>query len=541
MLRIVAPKIIVAGGGDAPVLGEMARRLGAVLLSEIDLPSEGEPCEPTPNQPEDLAFVQFTSGSTGEPDAVAITHRQLTMNVELTAERTGFSADDCMVSWLPIYHDFGLVVGTMMPIYCDARLVLVPTEAFTKNPLIWLRIMTRERATYSAAPPSAAAVVLKPVFTRRLLGVDLSSLRVVFFGAEPVSSSGVDEFETFFAQHGLARGVISAGYGLAEATLTVAVRAAGTARRLAWIDAEAFHNAGRIDLTAPESSGSFPLLSNGPPLPGVVVRIADESGGDLGDGVQGRILISSPMVTKCYLGSDEDPQPGGWLDTGDLGFVLDGEVYVAGRVKDVLIRAGATIHAHEFEEAASRAFPDLVQRAVAFSVPRVDNLRDMIVLGVELRRLPPPEVFTSELRAVIQRDLGFQVDEVVCLPKGSIPRTTSGKIQRGRARELYRIGELALGSTENSPMSASDVLTNDIIALIRALAQQGELPRDLKTATITAETTLEGLSLDSLGRMILLSALDESRGILIPSDILAPGMTLGELAAKIVSLQGAPA
>lgn len=538
MLRVTKPKIIVASGTDADVAATIAHEIGAKLIAPADLPTEGVASEPAPNGPEDLAFVQFTSGSTGDPNAIAITHQQLTMNVELTAERTGFSADSCFVSWLPIYHDFGFVVGAMMPIYSASRLILVPTEAFAKNPLIWLRVMTRERATHSGAPPSAAAVVLKPIFTRRLSGIDLSSLQVVFFGAEPVSVSCVEEFEDFFAQHGLARGAISAGYGLAEATLTVAVRPAGSNRRLAWIDKDAFHNEGRISLRPPESLETFPLLSNGPPLPGVKIRIADANGADLGEGAQGRILICSPMVTKRYISSDEDPQPGGWLDTGDLGFLLDGEVYVAGRMKDVVIRAGATIHAHQLEEAASRAFPDLVQRAVAFSVPRKDNLRDKIVIGVELRRLPPSDAFAADLRAVIQRDIGFQLDEVVCLPKGSIPRTTSGKVQRGRARDLYRAGELALGSTESSAMSAADVLTNDIIALIRELAKQGDLPRDLATAAITAETTLEGLSLDSLGRMILLSALDESRGVLIPGDILSPGLTLGGLAAKITNLQG---
>jgi acyl-CoA synthetase (AMP-forming)/AMP-acid ligase II len=155
-------------------------------------------------------------------------------------------------------------------------------------------------------------------------------------------------------------------------------------------------------------------------------------------------------VTRRYFGSDEDPQPGGWLDTGDLGFVLDGEVYITGRAKDVIIRGGVNVHAHQIEEAALQGMPELAQRAVAFSVPRDSDLRDEIVLGIELRVLSPPADFAAQARRVVARDVGLQIDRVLPLPKGTIPRTTSGKIQRGLARDLFLAGKLVASGQEGA-------------------------------------------------------------------------------------------
>ena len=175
-------------------------------------------------------------------------------------------------------------------------------------------------------------------------------------------------------------------------------------------------------------------------------RFRDDEQNVLTDGMQGRIFVSGNDIVRRYFGSDEDPQPDGWLDTGDLGFMLDGEVYVTGRLKDVIIRGGANVHAHEVEDAVVRGMPDLVQRAVAFAVPRAEDLRDEVVVGVEVREAPAPDGFAGTVRRIVAQDVGLQIDQVLVLPKGAIPRTTSGKIQRSHARALFLAGKLVPGS-----------------------------------------------------------------------------------------------
>jgi len=173
----------------------------------------------------------------------------------------------------------------------------------------------------------------------------------------------------------------------------------------------------------------------------------DADGVQTGEGEQGRIQIAGPCVTRSYFNATEDPQAQGWLDTGDLGFVHQDEVYITGRGKDVIIHNGTNVHAHEIEEAVVRTVGELAQRAVAFSVPRQEDLRDEVVVAVELRKLPAPNTFPADVRSAVLKELGVQVDHVLALPRSAIPRTTSGKVQRGRARELYRAGQLQLGGT----------------------------------------------------------------------------------------------
>jgi acyl-CoA synthetase (AMP-forming)/AMP-acid ligase II len=350
------------------------------------------------------------------------------------------SPADTLVSWLPIHHDMGFVDGVMAPLSIGARLVLLPTESYIRDPTRWLRLIATHKASHSVGPPSAYQLVSRPIYARRLAGIDLSSLRCSVIGAEPVSWNVIQKFEDTYAALGLRPGTLAPGYGMAEATLVI-TGDASRPRRLAWIDREAFQRDGSVVLAAQQSPGALPLVSNGPLMEGFRLRVVDAQGTTLPEGKQGRIHIAGPCVTRRYFGSDENPQPDGWLDTGDLGFVLDGEIYVTGRIKDVIIRGGVNVHAHDIEQAVLHGMPDRAQRAVAFAIPRSEDLRDEIVVGVELRSLPP-DGFAGEVRGIVARDVGVQVDRVLALAKGTIPRTTSGKIQRGLARDLFRGGEL---------------------------------------------------------------------------------------------------
>jgi fatty-acyl-CoA synthase len=445
MLDIASPRVLVVAPDDEASIRPIADAINAKLLFPADLlASAGELDLDLGIEPNEIAFIQFSSGSTGLPKAIVIEHGQVIENIASMQRRQGFGPDDIMVSWMPIHHDFGLVYGLLLPIAAGAKLVLIPTDAFARKPTIWLESLNEWRGTYTAGTPSAINILSRPNYAKRLAGIDLSCLKSLFVGAEPISATGIRDFEETYAGQGLRPGVVHAGYGMAEATLVISARELNGPRRIAWVDKNKFHSSGIAELVPARAAGSMPLLANGQPLDCVNVQIFDAMNHKLADGVQGRIMISGACVTRRYLGVNDSPSENGWFDTGDLGFLLDGEVYVSGRSKDIIIRAGANIHAHEIEEIVLRALPELALRAVAFSVPRSSDLRDEIILGIELRTLPPPDGFQARVREVVTQGLELQLDHIIPMAKGAVPRTTSGKIQRGRARELYREGKLSL-------------------------------------------------------------------------------------------------
>lgn len=448
MLTIAAPKVVVLAEADRPALSSLVLEIGAHAVFVDELPTEGSDDQPHACRPDEAALIQFTSGSTGVPKGVVVEHGQMIENVRAGGIRTGFCSNDCFVNWLPLHHDFGFFVGTMMSILFRARLVLLPTETFIRNPTNWISSIALSEGTYSAATPSALNILCKPMFRGRLSGLNLSKLKTIFLAGEPVSATTVDLFEQIIEPLGARAGACAPGYGMAETTLTISVTDPSSGKRHTSIDTTEFYCYGRVVFTPDGASDSMALLSNGRPLPGVRVRILDDDGEELPDGRQGRIVVSSSMVTRRYFGADEDPQPGGRFETGDLGFLLDGEVYVTGRSKDVIIRNGVNMPAHLIEEAVLRCFPDQIGRAVAFSVPSERDLRDEVVVAVEPRRGGADQGFATTVRAAVLHELNFAIDRVEVLPKGSIPRTTSGKLQRARARDLYRRGELALGLGE---------------------------------------------------------------------------------------------
>jgi acyl-CoA synthetase (AMP-forming)/AMP-acid ligase II len=443
MLGIVRPKVIVTADAELRVPGALAGSLAARLLTPGDLPSDGAAIHPrSPHQTGDVAFIQFTSGSTGLPKAIVIEHGQLANHLRVLCRHARFVPSDVMVSWLPLHHDMGFVGGLLTPLFSHCALVLIPTERFIGDPKIWLRTISDCRGTLSPAPSFAYKLLSSAVLSKRLPDIDLASWRFAWIGAEPVSPSIVEAFERTYAPRSLQPGTLHPSYGMAEATLGIAIRGCGAPRTTISISRQVLARDGKAFLVEGGSSEALRLLSNGPALEGMQIQVRDDEHSVLLEGMQGRIFLRGNDIVRRYLGSDEDPQPDGWLDTGDLGFMLDGEVYITGRTKDVIIRGGANVHAHEVEEAVVRGMPGLAQRAVAFAVPRDDDLRDEVVVGVEVRSGSLPDGFAAAVRNIVAKDLGLQIDRVLVLPRGGIPRTTSGKIQRSRARVLFLADKL---------------------------------------------------------------------------------------------------
>jgi acyl-CoA synthetase (AMP-forming)/AMP-acid ligase II len=444
MLRIAAPKLIVATAGEYETLQPIAEAIGATVLVDTALPPPTRDIAGIPqNAPDEAAFVQFTSGSTGVPKGIVVEHGQLVELLDACIARSRFRRGETLISWLPLHHDFGLSAGLLMPIQAGNRSILIPTEAFIRNPAIWLLAAEKWGAAFSPAAPFAMQLLTRPIFARKLGNVNLAGLNTIWLGGEPVSAALVHQFEAVYAKLGLRPGVVTAGYGMAEATCTISVRAPESERRTAWVDRRKFHAEGRVEIVPAAAEGSMALLSNGSPLDCFEVRIVNDGGRRLPEGVQGRIEVRGGPVSRRYLGASVSLAPGGWLDTGDLGFLLDQELYITGRTKDVIIRGGVNVNAHEIEETVLRNLADLTQRAVAFSLPHERDMRDEIVVGVEVPVWPAPARLEADIRNVLLRDLALQVDHVVAMQRGAIPRTTSGKIQRGLARERYRAGRLA--------------------------------------------------------------------------------------------------
>lgn len=373
---------------------------------------------------DDLAFVQFTSGATSEPKGVALTHRNLCENVNAINGPHGLATTDAdsAVSWLPLHHDMGLVGMALGPLYAARPAVFLEAHAFVRRPAEWLRAISRHRATISFAPNFAYDLCVRRVRDSDLEGVDLSCWRVAGCGAEPIHASTLSAFADRFHGCGFRDTSFLPGYGLAEHVV-----------------AATFAPRGR----PPCTDGA--LVSCGVPLPGHRLRIADGAGADLPEREVGEILLAGPSVMQGYFehGAVTCPPPDdGWLRTGDLGYLAEGELYVCGRVKDLIIANGRKIYPQDLEWGVDELSGVRRGRTVAFGTADAAG-RDRLVMIVE----PNGTVEAVQLAAGVRRrvaDLyGLVVDDVVVAPGGTVGRTSSGKVQRAITRARYERGEIA--------------------------------------------------------------------------------------------------
>jgi len=372
---------------------------------------------------DDLAFVQFTSGATSEPKGVALTHRNLCENINAINGPHGLATTDAdsAVSWLPLHHDMGLVGMALGPLYAARPAVFLPTHTFVRRPAEWLRAISRHGATVSFAPNFAYDLCVRRIRESDLEGVDLSSWRVAGCGAEPIHAPTLSAFADRFRAVGFRDTSFLPGYGLAEHVVAATFTPRGRPLR---------------------TDGA--LVSCGVPLPGHCLRIADDEGTDLPEREVGEIWLSGPSVMKGYFerGAVARPRPDdGWLRTGDLGYLADGELYVCGRVKDLIIANGRKIYPQDLEWGVDELSGIRRGRTVAFGTADA-NGRDRLVMIVE----PTGTVEAGQLAAGVRRrvaDLyGLFVDDVVVAPGGTVGRTSSGKVQRALTRARYERGEI---------------------------------------------------------------------------------------------------
>jgi fatty-acyl-CoA synthase len=392
---------------------------------------------------EDLAFVQFTSGSTSSPKGVALTHANLAANVDAFNGPCGLgtTGDDIGVSWLPLNHDMGLVGMVLGAVYAARPSVLMTPQAFVKRPVEWLRAMTRYRGTVSFAPNFAYDLCVRRV--KDLEGLDLSEWRVAGCGAEPVHPPTLAAFATKFAPVGFRHTSFLPCYGLAEHVLAATFPPRGRQPRIDVLSAAALTDR-RVAASHDGTGPSVSLVSCGLPLPGHRVQIVDERGRPLPERHVGEILLAGPSVMLGYYKQEAMTAQtirDGWLHTGDLGYFSAGELFICGRAKDIIIVNGRKYHPQDLEWAVDGLGGVRRGRVVAFGAP--DHGRaDRVVIVVEPSGTVAPGILADAIRRQISDRFGLYVDDVALVPSGTVARTTSGKVQRAATRSRYERGDL---------------------------------------------------------------------------------------------------
>lgn len=449
VLDSVAPAAVISASPAAVAM--LASRPPACVLDRSALSALEDPPGGFPELPtsDDDAIIQLTSGSTGRPKAVSLRHGQFDANCSGISERCATSPQDHMVSWLPAHHDMGLSAITQA-IWSGAGLTLIGTDLFVRAPWVWPEAIATSRGTTSPAPAFAFSLLARYAPRLRRTRPDLSSWRYAWVGAEPVFERTLEDFAGAMEPFGFDSASLKPAYGMAEAVVAVSCTPADRPRNVIHVDGDALRSRGAVIPGRPGDAGVVPVVSNGAPIQGIRLRIMDPDGGLLGAGRQGRIQIAGPSVAGGYLDGVEAERflDGGWFDTGDLGFLVDGELYVSGRSKDVIIRGGANISPHAIESEVERAIGLRPGQVAAFSHINVAEAREEIVVVLaRAASATVPGSLRAEVAQCASRNLGIQVDVVAFAGKDRIPRTTSGKVQRGLARQMYLEGKF---STEES-------------------------------------------------------------------------------------------
>jgi len=420
-------------------------------------------------EPDSLAMLQYTSGSTGSPKGVMMTHRQLLANLHAMDEGAGPVPDDRFVSWLPLYHDMGLIGAWMAAMYLGFGSVIMSPLAFLSRPARWLTTIARESGTISAAPNFAFDLCVQRISDEDLRGVDLSSWRIVMSGAEPVRAATIDRFVKRFGQYGLRPEAIAPVYGMAEVGLGLTFTPPGRGPLVDTIDMDELAASGRaVPLPAGSTDHVRQVVSCGRPLPGFSVRIvgAGEDAGELPERSEGRIECQGPSTTAGYFHNPEataDLYRQQWLDTGDLGYLAGGELFLTGRSKDLVIKAGRNIHPEEIETAVGAVAGIRTGCVAAFAVTGTDSDggTEQLVVVAETRVTDASglEDLRGAVVAAVVEAIGSPPDHVVLAPSGSVLKTSSGKIRRGDTRASYEAGHIIEGITRASKPLAAQVLS----------------------------------------------------------------------------------
>ncbi|WP_128429546.1 non-ribosomal peptide synthetase/type I polyketide synthase [Streptomyces cyaneus] len=549
------PAVVV----DAATETLLAEIPGPVRALRVDVLREAGPLHSPPcRDAQDLAFLQFSSGSTGTPKGVELTHEAVLANLRQIRAAMAITSDDVVATWMPYFHDMGLIGTHLVPMAARLKQVRLEPLTFAKRPTRWLEAVARHRATLLSAANFALALATRRVPAGTWAGLDLSSVRLMLVGAEPIAPRVWREFTARAGAAGLDARAMLPVYGLAEATLAVTVPPLGEIAEPLRLDRKALSR-GRA-VPAEPGPDAVELMDLGRPVPDCEIRVTDDSGKPLGDRRVGHIEVRGPQVARGYHRAPEASAAafcGGWLRTGDLGFLSGGRLCVTGRHKDVVFVGGRTFHAPDLEEtvAATPGLPGGTVAAIGSTDP--DAGSDRVVVFVQWARLAPAAAVAvlDAAAARVRQALGHDDVRVLPLPPGAFPRTTSGKLRRAVMRARFEAGAYAAIEERLSAARAEGLHapTGGSPARQEGRGPQGPVPRsrrdvedvvrgiwartlDLAPADIDPDVRFFALGGSSLKAMAVLAGIEDAFSVAVEPRVLRDHDTVAALAGHVLAL-----
>jgi 1-acyl-sn-glycerol-3-phosphate acyltransferase len=468
---LIVSSEIARDGIEATSSGERSIDLATVA----DLQEGHGPEVPSmPSDPDQLALIQYTSGSTGEPKGVALSHAQVLADVRSMGEAMEASPEDVFVSWLPLYHDMGLIGTWHTSLYFGMSLVLMSPLTFLARPASWLEAISIFGGTIAAAPNFAYEMCVDRVSRTQASALDLSTWRVACNGSEQVSAQTIRRFADHFSVSGFHPEAMCPAYGLAEVGVGLAISPLGRGPMIEVISRPRLQGDGIAEPVSPDDPDALEVVSSGLPFPGFEIRVTDASGAPLPDRIEGAVVCRGPSAIVGYYenpGASENLWRHGWLSTGDLGYLVEGEIYLTGREKDLVIRGGRNIHPEDLEAVISQIEGVGIEGVAIFGSRDPRHATEQVIAVIEAEEHDAR--WLDRIRAEALRRssevLGTPPDVIVLVTQGSILRTPSGKIRRGATREAFERGEL----TELEASEAQSSTTSEPPAKRRGLSARG--------------------------------------------------------------------
>ena len=423
------------------------------IVSAADLAASDAISMPPLISSSDIAFIQYTSGSTGNPKGVVLTHANLLANIRAMGDAVQADSKDVFVSWLPLYHDMGLIGAWLGSLYFAALFVVMSPLSFLARPERWLWAIHHYHGTLSASPNFGYEYCLRRLKDEDIKGLDLSSWRAAFNGAEAVSPKTLSDFSQRFESFGFNERAMMPVYGLAESTVGLAFPPLQRGPVIDRIERDTFMQTGVARVTEDEDHHALRFASSGLPLANHQIRVIDPAGHELPERHEGRLEFHGPSSTSGYYREAEKTRTlfdGEWLDTGDLAYIAKGELFITGRIKDIIIRAGRNIYPHELEEAVGNIAGIRTGRVAVFGSEDKHSKTERLVVMAETRSEDDNELekLHTDINALATDLIGSPPDEVVLAPPGTVLKTSSGKIRRAASRELFEKG--GIGKTQAS-------------------------------------------------------------------------------------------
>jgi len=493
--------------GMQSAMATVAPELGVprwLATDHLDGATDGEHAERTTDE---IAFLQYTSGSTAQPRGVVISHDNVLANVDMISRAWRLEATTATASWLPLFHDMGLIGHVLLPVAIRCESTLLSPVEFLQQPLSWLRVLSRFEIEMSGCPNFGFDLVARKVAESDLAGLDLRRWRIAYNGAEPVRAATLDRFAAALAPTGFRRGALTPCYGLAEATLFVSGEPAAGGPVAQALDGDALAG-GRVRKTDPDRLGARTLVASGAVAHGLEIAIVDPDSRVRASNDQiGEIWVRGPSVARGYAGPPDQTREtfagriaitgeSPFLRTGDLGFLHDGKLFIVGRCKDLMIIAGRNIYPQDIELSAEVSHPALRRSCcAAFSYEAADEERIAVVIELQKDSAAEPAAVAEAICAAVINQHDIPLHHVVLLRAGSIPKTSSGKIQRSACRAAFLDGSLdQVHTTEHARAAAEAPAGLDRAALREMSPDQATRALEAYLCTAVAMLTRRALS-----------------------------------------------